>query len=152
MVKNILIFVLIAFLVIFIYQIFFNRPTLSTAKINLGKQEYQLEIAKTVPQQSKGLMDRTSLCSNCGMIFVFGLEMPQAFWMKNTLIPLDMIFLDHSGLIINIVTAVPEPGVADSKLTIYQSSSPAKYVIELNSGDANKLGLKPGDIVKIPSL
>jgi uncharacterized membrane protein (UPF0127 family) len=111
-----------------------------------------LEIAKTAPQQTKGLMNRSSLCANCGMIFVFNLELPQIFWMKNTLIPLDMIFLDHNGTIINIANAVPQPNVPDSQLTLYRSNGYSKYVIELNAGDANKLSLKSGDTIDLSGL
>jgi len=149
MVKYIPIFILIIILIISVYHFFFNNPSLSSAKVNLKGHTYTLEIAKTVPQQTKGLMDRSSLCRNCGMIFVFGLDLPQVFWMKDTLIPLDMIFADHTGLIVNTITANPQPGVPDSQLKLYQSLKPAKFVIELNAGDANKLSLKPGDTIDL---
>jgi uncharacterized membrane protein (UPF0127 family) len=152
MVKNILLVILIIILLVLIYQLFFNRPPLSSAHVNLNGKNYTLEIAKTIPQQTRGLMDRSSLCPNCGMIFVFSLELPQVFWMKSTLIPLDMIFLDHTGMIINIVTADPQPGVPDSELKLYRSTAPAKFVIELNAGDANRRSLKPGNIIAISSL
>lgn len=152
MVKNILIVILIAVLILLIYQLFLNNPPTGTVKLNIKGKNYNLETAKTVPQQTKGLMNRTSLCSDCGMIFIFNLEMPQIFWMKNTLIPLDMIFLDHNGLVLNIVTATPQPGVPDNQLTFYRSRGSAKYVIELNAGDSVKLSLKPEDIIDLSSL
>lgn len=152
MVKNILIVILIIILALLVYQLFFNNPSLSATKINIKGKTYRLEIAKTVPQQTKGLMDRSSLCANCGMIFVFNLELPQVFWMKDTLIPLDMIFLDHNGTVLNIAAAVPQVGVPDNQLTLYRSVGLAKYVIELNAGDAGKLTLKPGDTIDIPPL
>lgn len=152
MVKNILIVTFLLILFALIYLLFLNNPPPNTVQINLKGQKFQLEVAKTVPQQTKGLMDRTSICQNCGMVFVFSLEIPQVFWMKDTLIPLDMIFLDHTGTIINIVTATPEPRVSDSKLTLYRSASPAKYVIELNAGVTGELDLKSGNIIDIPTL
>jgi uncharacterized membrane protein (UPF0127 family) len=152
MVKNILILILVVALILFIYQLFFNNPSLSSVKVNLKGKSYDLEVARTVPQLTKGLMDRPSLCPNCGMIFVYNLELPQVFWMKNTLIPLDLIFIDHTSQIINIVTANPQPGVPDSQLKFYKSTSPAKYVIELNASDANKLFLKPGDIIDLSGI
>lgn len=152
MVKNIFIIILLTILILLVYQLFFNHPPAKTVKIDIKAKTYQLEIAKTIPQQTKGLMDRTSLCQNCGMIFVFGLELPQAFWMKNTLIPLDMIFLDKNGKIINIANAVPQPGVPDTQLKLYRSTSPAKFVIELNAGDVAKLSLITSDIIDIPPL
>ena len=152
MVKNILLIILITFLIFFVYQVFFNRPSLSTVKINIKGKTYDLEVAKTVPQMTKGLMDRPTLCADCGMVFVSAFDLPQVFWMKNTLIPLDMIFLDHAGTVVNILTAVPQPGTPDSQLTLYRSDQPAKYVIELNAGDSAKLSLNPGDIIALPSL
>ena len=86
------------------------------------------------------------------MIFISRLETPQIFWMKNTLIPLDIIFLDHIGKIINIEEADPEPTVADMNLKLYRSSSPSQYIVELNRGDSQKLNLLPGDQIKLPQL
>jgi uncharacterized membrane protein (UPF0127 family) len=150
--KNFLILILIIILAGIIYLIFFNNPPTNKINLNLNQKEYLLEVAKTIPQQTKGLMNRPSLCSNCGMIFVFNFEMTQTFWMKDTLIPLDIIFIDRHGLVTNIVTAVPEPNTPDSQLKLYRSSSPAKYVIELNAGDTNKLSLKSGDKINLSSL
>jgi len=152
MVKNILILILIAFLVFLIYRLFFNYRPPAAVDVDLHGKSYNLEVAKTVPQLANGLMDRPNLCPNCGMIFAFGLELPQVFWMKNTLIPLDMIFIDHTGQIINITTAIPQPGVPDNQLKLYRSDRPAKFVIELNAGDSVKLSLKPGDIINLPLL
>lgn len=150
--KNFLIFILAIILISIAYQLFFNNPKTSKINLTIGQKQYLLEVAKTIPQQTNGLMNRSSLCPNCGMIFVFNLEMTQSFWMKNTLIPLDMIFLDHNGSITNILTAYPQPNTPDHQLKLYQSTAPAKYVIELNAGDAQKLLLKPGDIIDISSL
>lgn len=75
------------------------------------------------------------------MIFVFDEEKPRAFWMKNTLIPLDMIFLDDELNVINILTATPcerEP------CRLYRSSGPARYVLEINGGLAEKKGIVVG--------
>ena len=149
MAKNILLLILILFFIAVIYQLFFNNPPLDSVDIDLKGTKYNLEIARTVPQKAKGLMNRTELKPNSGMIFVSDFDMPQIFWMKNTLIPLDMIFVKSDGTIINILTASPEPGTPDHKLKQYASLSPAKYVIELNSGDAQKLKLIPGDIIDI---
>ena len=111
-----------------------------------------MEVARTIPQKAKGLMDRDSLCPDCGMIFVSEFEMPQSFWMKNTKIPLDLIFIDRNGLIINIETAHPEPGVSDNRLKQYRSLSPAQYVIEINSGESARLSLKSGDKIDLPTF
>jgi uncharacterized protein len=152
MLKNIFLVILIFILALVVYRLFFHNPPLTTVKLKIKDKTYNLEVAKTIPQQSQGLMNRPSLCPDCGMIFVFGLQLPQVFWMKNTLIPLDMIFLDSSGQVINIKTATVQTGTPDSQLNLYHSLRPVKYVIELNAGDAKSLSLTPGDIIDISSL
>lgn len=152
MAKYIVLTLLILILIPIVYHTFFNNPPLNSHEFEIKDQKYNLEIATTVPQKSKGLMDRTALCSNCGMLFIFDIALPQAFWMKNTLIPLDIIFLNKNGQVINIENAIPQPNTPDFKLTIYKSSSPAKYVIELNAGTAKQLNLQPGDPINLSSI
>jgi uncharacterized protein len=152
MAKNIFLIILILIIIYFAWQLIFNNPAPVTADITIKDKNYSLEIAKTIPQKTIGLMNRTNLCPNCGMIFVSPLEMPQVFWMKNTLIPLDIIFLDKNGLVLNIASAVPQPNTPDNQLDLYQSISPSKYVIELNSGDSSKLSLQAGDKIDLPNL
>jgi uncharacterized membrane protein (UPF0127 family) len=151
MAKNIVVVVVILIAVIFYYWFFVRIPPLTTINLKIKNKNYSLEVAKTLSQKSQGLMNRNSLCEKCGMIFISSQETPQIFWMKNTLIPLDMIFLDSKGKVTNIETAIPEAGVADLNLKLYRSASPAQYVIELNSGDSQKLGLNSGDIIDIPT-
>ena len=149
MAKTILLFGLI-FVVIFIcYHLFLNNPPPITRDVLINNQKYNLELASTIPQKTKGLMDRTSLCPNCGMIFTSNFEMPQAFWMKNTKIPLDIIFLDKNGTVINIEVATPQPDTPDSQLKLYRSLKPAQFVIELNAGDSSRLLLVPGDKIDL---
>ena len=70
--------------------------------------------------------------------------------MKNTLIPLYMIWLDKSGKIVTYHHAVPEPKTPVTQLKIYKNSTPAQYILEINSNDFEKLNLKIGDIIKLP--
>lgn len=102
----------------------------------------EIERAVTPQQQSRGLMFRESLCNECGMLFVFGGETMQGFWMKNTLIPLDMIWINAEKKIIGITTAVP---CTANPCTVYNSPAPAKYVLEVNAGFAQAKGIKAGD-------
>lgn len=152
MAKNILVVVFIIVLIYLGYQIFFNQGKPETVKIKIKDQEFILEVARTIPQKSKGLMNRDHLCQNCGMIFVSSFDIPQVFWMKNTQIPLDIIFVNSQGKVINIATAVPEPEVPDTKLKLYQSDLPSKYIIELNADISKKLKLVPGDFINLSSL
>lgn len=152
MAKNITLAIIIGIFTFFIYRTFFANIPLEKASVNIKDQEYTLEIASTISQKSNGLMKRNSLCSNCGMIFVSTAPTEQIFWMKKTLIPLDIIFLDPDGKVINIENAVPQPSVPDLQLKLYRSSAPSLYVIELNEGDSQKLNLKPGDQIKLPKF
>lgn len=104
----------------------------------------QVEIADTEAAREYGLMNRTSMPMDHGMLFVFDYQTPVSFWMKDTLIPLDMIFLDSNGRIGDIyknATPLSE--------NVYTSKSPSKYVIELNGGYCDRYGIKIGDIVSI---
>lgn len=83
------------------------------------------------------------------MLFIFSQEQSLSFWMKDTLIPLDIIFLDNSQRIVGIRTMQTEPGVPDDKLRIYKSAAPALYAIEMNSGLAAKYGFTVGMVVEL---
>ncbi|QGA80229.1 DUF192 domain-containing protein [Candidatus Nanohalobium constans] len=109
-----------------------------------------VEIADTPQEREKGLMYREKLPIEQGMLFVFPEEDDRGFWMKNTLIPLDIIFVDSEGKIINIEEAVPEPNTSDENLKTYRSDAPAKYVIETNSSFVERENVEEGDRVVIP--
>ncbi len=122
-----------------------NAERLSIVTASGARHDYVVEIALTPEQQRDGLMHRTEMAANAGMLFVFGAEAPRSFWMKNTLIPLDMIFVAKNGTINHIhENAIP------NDLTSVTSNGPAAAVLELNGGTASKLDIKPGD--KIHSI
>ncbi len=104
---------------------------------------FRVELAVTQPERSQGLMHRESLPADAGMLFIFGAERPYSFWMKNTLIPLDIIWLDYSRRVIHIEPDVP-PCKADP-CPSYGPEANALYVLELNAGKAREAGIKPGD-------
>ena len=110
-----------------------------------------LELAITQEQKMQGLMHRTSLQENTGMLFVFDAPQPLSFWMRNTLIPLDVLFLDDEGKIITIHTMPPCPD-EETNCPSYPSEAPAQYGLELNAGRAVELGLEVGDQLKIQGL
>jgi uncharacterized protein len=143
--------IIIAIIFICLYFLVFRYRPGKNIQISIKNQPFDVEIAKTIAQKSKGLSKRSFLCPNCGMLFIFDFNSTQPFWMKDTLIPLDMIWLDSLGKIVDIQTAVPEPNTPITKLKIYQNSTPAKFVIELNSGVSQQLDLKIGDTINIPS-
>lgn len=145
-----LVLLITSIIIFFGLILFYSYKTTPTISVNIGSQAFQLEIASSVPRKTRGLSHRTSLCPTCGMIFVFNTETIQQFWMKDTFIPLDLIFLDHQGRVINIVTAQPELGVTDTELKLHRSTTPSQYVIEINANTSSKVNLKPGDIIKLP--
>jgi len=110
-----------------------------------GAHAYSVEIANTEQSRELGLMNRRFMPADRGMLFEFPKEEPVAFWMKNTFIPLDMIFIRHDGAVI-CVTANAEPL---SEATI-PCDGPVDGVLELNGGVAASIGLRPGDKVRHP--
>lgn len=108
----------------------------------------QLEIADTREERARGLMNRPELKEGTGMLFIFPSEKERSFWMKNTLIPLDMIFLAENRSIVDIHHAYPEPGVPVGSLKRY-TSPPAKYVIEANINFTREYSIEKGDKVEL---
>lgn len=106
---------------------------------------FKIEIADTDERRALGLMYRNSLPADAGMLFDFKHDQDVAFWMRNTRIPLDMLFIDRTGRIVNIA----ERAVPFSEETI-PSAGPVLAVLELNGGTAARLGFKPGDRVIYP--
>lgn len=107
------------------------------------------EVADTPSERATGLMDRESLPADECMLFVYQEPANLTFWMKNTLIPLDIVFIGEDHRVLNIWEAVPEPGVDDADLTRYNSLGPAKWVVELNFGLCELNGISPGTEVSI---
>ena len=110
-----------------------------------GVHTFQVEIAKDEASREKGLMYRRFMPADRGMLFEFEREEPVAFWMHNTYIPLDMIFITHDGTVAR-VAANAEP-LTD---TAVPSGAPVIGVLELNGGEAARINLKPGDKVSAP--
>lgn len=109
-----------------------------------GKEHpFDIELAITLEEKATGLMHRTEMAEDAGMLFYFGDEVKRTFWMKNTLIPLDMLFVKRDGTIRHIhENAVPHD------LTVIPSQGGAAAVLEINGGMSQKLGIKAGDRVK----
>lgn len=119
--------------------------------VELNGQRYQVELAMDDASRVRGLMFRDHLPEQQGMLFVFPKQGPQAFWMKNTKIPLDIIYFDE-GLSLVSVSAGASPCTTRT-CPAYPSKGPARFVLELNAGQAQRLGLKPGDRLQLsPAL
>ena len=111
---------------------------LPTIQLNAGMHLISAEVARTPDQRTIGLMFRTSMGPNEGMLFVFEAPSEQCFWMKNTLIPLSVAFVADDGAVINIEDMKPQT------LDGHCSAKPVRYVLEMNDGWFAKRGIKPG--------
>jgi uncharacterized membrane protein (UPF0127 family) len=110
------------------------------------KVEVRVEVADDIFEQARGLMDRTTLGENRGMLFVYPEEQKLSFWMRNTLIPLSIAFIDSERRIIDIQDMKPLDDVPPS----YVSAEPAQYALEVNQGFFEKRSVKVGDRVELP--
>ncbi|MGH8190481.1 MAG: DUF192 domain-containing protein [Rhodanobacteraceae bacterium] len=122
----------------------------NSPSVVLRGHRFSVEIASTPAEQEHGLMDRTSMPSDHGMLFVFPDSAPRTFWMKNTLIPLDILFFDSQHQLVTI-QADAQPCKANP-CRLYPSGVPARYVLELNAGTAAKLGVRKGDLITFSDL
>ncbi|HEX5488051.1 MAG TPA: DUF192 domain-containing protein [Rhodanobacteraceae bacterium] len=113
--------------------------------VMLHGTRFSVELANSPAEQAHGLMGRDHMAAGHGMLFVFRDSAPRTFWMKDTLIPLDMLFFDAGGRLVAI-QADAKPCQADP-CKLYPSGVPARYVLELNAGTAARLGVRKGDVI-----
>lgn len=112
-----------------------------------GQARFSVEVADNAAERSKGLMGRPSMPSGAGMLFVYHRTKPVSFWMRNTLIPLDMIFLDEAGIVVRVHhNAIPLDETPISSIL------PARYVLEVNGGLSAALGIVPGSQLRHASI
>lgn len=124
-----------------------NLTEVSFLEEDLEKSRLLVEVANTDKKRRRGLMFREELGANRGMLFTWDETDNRSFWMKNTLIPLDIIFIGEDGRIINIEEAYPQPRADDSDLRRYRSEEPAKYVIEANLNYTDRNEIQENDTV-----
>jgi uncharacterized membrane protein (UPF0127 family) len=122
------------------------RPTLKSdlpvVPLKLGGHEIWVEVANRDATREAGLMFRHEMAWNNGMLFVFEESAQRYFWMKNTLIPLSIAFMDEKGTILNILEMPPQTEQT------FPSSGPARFALEMNAGWFTKMGLKTGDVAE----
>ncbi|MDD4990560.1 MAG: DUF192 domain-containing protein [Candidatus Pacebacteria bacterium] len=143
MTKRIIFFFAGCVLIIVFMVFLLDRQNMETAKICFNEHCFLAEIAKTKTQRTKGLMFRENLPSDRAMLFVFEKEGIYSFWMKNCKIPLDIIWLDENYRVVAIkANNQPCPAIGDCPSI--SSGVSAKYVLEINAGLANQIGLTEG--------
>jgi uncharacterized membrane protein (UPF0127 family) len=111
--------------------------------VELNGKRYNVEIADDDAERARGLMFRDSMEASHGMLFIHDVEAPQAYWMKNTHIPLDILYFDDARRLVSQQRDVPPCSLGDA-CPPYPSTAPARYVLELNAGEAAKLELETG--------
>ncbi|RZL28297.1 MAG: DUF192 domain-containing protein, partial [Rubrivivax sp.] len=111
---------------------------LRTVPLTAGMHVIQAEVAITPQERAIGLMHRKEMPANHGMLFVFEEAQPQCFWMRNTLLPLSIAFIDDAGAVVNIADMKPMDE------TSHCSAKPVRYALEMNKGWFAKRGIKAG--------
>jgi uncharacterized protein len=117
---------------------------LPAVTVHAPRADLTLEVARTEPQREHGLMDRTTIAPHTGMIFVFADDDFVDFWMKDTLVPLDMIFIAADGTVRRVFANVPVAPKSVSDVELPRVGAKAKYVIELKAGEAARDGIAGG--------
>ena len=134
-----------------------SSPPATHVDLIIADQTFHLEIAKDLNARREGLMNRDVLEDNQGMIFIFPDALERSFWMKNCLIPIDIIFLDSRGTITSLyeMTVEPPKDVEESdfdyeqRLQNYWSYGPARFAIEFNAGTIKDLNLEINDRIPL---
>jgi len=123
----------------------FLKAKMTMIPLYIGEEKFKVEIADTAEKQIRGLMFRKSVPDDFGMLFVYHDEDLRGFWMKNTLVHLDLIYLSRDKQVVDMFINVP-PCESDPCKT-YVSKKPAQYVLELRGNRAKELNIKIGDSV-----
>ncbi len=120
----------------------FERSDLTIVTAQGNRYRFKVEIVATPGDRAQGLQGRKRMEPDAGMLFVYAAPEPVIMWMKNTFIPLDMIFIGAGGRIVNIA-----PDTVPQSLAFIESAGPVKGVLEVRAGTASSLGIKKGDRV-----
>lgn len=115
--------------------------------VELDGKRFTVELATTEEARARGLMFRDTMAADHGMLFIHEQEGPQAYWMKNTRIPLDILYFDNDRKLVSQQRGIPPCSLGDA-CPSYPSGVPARYVLELNAGQAEALQLQDGAVLK----
>ena len=114
--------------------------------VEIGGRRYEVDIADDDHERARGLMFRESMPAGHGMLFIHEQQQPLAYWMKNTKIPLDILYFDDQKRLVSQQRDVPTCSLGN-QCPPYPSGAPARYVLELNAGQAAELDLKEGVVL-----
>lgn len=119
--------------------------TLPASWVELGGKRFGVELALDNESRARGLMHRAYMADDHGMLFVHDYTEPLGYWMKNTLLSLDILYFDENRRLVTQQLDVPPCRSRSNDCPVYPSSEPARYVLELNAGVARALNLQKGD-------
>lgn len=119
-------------------------------QVELKGRRFTVDIADEHEERAQGLMYRESMADDRGMLFIFADDTPQAFWMKNTFIPLDIMYFDGERRFVSAHYRVPTCKYGGDRCPNYPSEGDARYVLELNAGVGAALDLRAGDTINLP--
>lgn len=139
------IFYLLLGIVFYQYKTFIAESALP---VSIYSNLEQIEIADTPEKLERGLMYRKNICQKCGILFIFSDSKPRSFWMKNTIISLDIIFIDTNGKIV----AISENTIPQNDKILYSSYYPAQFVLEVNAGFSKSNNINTGDSISIEKI
>lgn len=142
-----LIILIVALIVVLV--LFLSNTSKKFAEVDFGNVKIKAEVADTIIKQAKGLMFRKSLPEKEGMLFVFDREDYYGFWMMNTSIPIDIIWVNKDEEIVHIERNAQPCFI---NCTFYRPTQKAKYVVEVNANFTKKYDIKVGDLVEIKKL
>lgn len=126
-----------------------RNPALKNAEITIGNKTFQVELASTIIERTRGLSGREDLGDREGMLFMFDSPGNYSFWMKDMKFPIDIIWIRDDRVVGFEENALPEPEKSDFGLTQYSPSEPVDMVLEVNAGIVAEHGIQVGDVVKI---
>lgn len=147
--------IIFIFLGIIIFQIFHSRDKQQEVvkpTVTIQNKTFTVEVADSVEERIKGLSGRKTLPVDGGMLFIFEQPGLYAFWMKNTLLPLDMLFIQNGRIVTIHHNVQPQLDSPYRQLKQYQPKEPAMYVLEINGGLSQKFGFQEGDTVEVEGL
>lgn len=131
----------------FLFKNKISQVKTSAKAVEINNIKIDIEVAKTNEERSRGLSNRTNLPEDSGMVFIFDKDTRPTFWMKDTKIPLDLIWINDNKIVGIDKNVQPEPNVSDAKLKRYPSPSAIDYVLEVNGGVSDKKGFKVGQMI-----
>lgn len=137
--------VMIPFLLLLIMLSSFLHAKVTMIPLYIGEEKFKVEIADTDEKQIRGLMFRKSIPDDFGMLFVYNNEDIRGFWMKNTLIHLDLIYLNRDKQVVDMFINIPP--CESEPCETYVSKNRAQYVLELRGNRAKELNIKKGDAI-----